>query len=380
MIENEVITKYKKYFDENGCLDFLKLIEIINVNDSLYPLGVGNKDIADMNMLYSQICRKLGIEAPICFPVSTPVDDLLKQMGYDFHSDTFIYAMMASFPKRDNEEEFKIFMGDLIEKRPRTLLTSYLTGRKFFNKEIIKQYKELYDSFDKGTYISPVAFNKMYTINFCNFLKESPINFNEIGKFGTNLIVRLIYNTEKILLPHGRSFFECIFDKGIVPVYDFYNAKRIQDYFTQKAIKDKVTIALLDTAFLNTNRRQDTCIYRLNDNKEVERVIPIFFAEGTKNARNMARKDYDKVDNAYTNDFTSKSSTAEQVIEMYRKFSNVSQDFTLKDRIDLGIKMREVANSDVAGDIRDTIGYQIDKDLNDVVVHHLDKVGEELLK
>lgn len=379
MFENEVISKYREYFDENGYLDYHKVSDIKNIKDRFYPFGAVSKDVADMNMLYSQICRKLGLEAPICFPVSTPVDNFMKEMGC--HTGANTCGLIASFPTRDNETDINMVTGDLPDKYSKYFLMNYLIGRKYFNREVINNYKQLYDGLGKSSYISPVVFNKMYAINFCETLKESSKNFNLAEEIYTSLIRQTIYFCERVLFPFGSSVFDHIFKKNIFPkTCMVHKIKGIEDYFTQKAIKDRVTIALLDTAFLNTNREQDSSIYRLNDNKEVERVIPMFLEKGARNVRYMIRKNYDKVDNVYFNDFTASATTAKQTIEMYKKFSHTSQAFTLNDRVDLGIKMREVANIDVAGDIRDTIGYQIDKKLNDVVVHHLDKVGEELLK
>ncbi len=351
MIKNQMMLEIEDNFS-NGYFKLSgKRVKKAMVDDKkfldYYILFTDNKDMIDTHVLFSQIYAKAGLKVPIYFPAKGKIDGG-GQEDYTF----LIRDTLDGVP--DNKKE----------------CIDYLR----FNKNAIRDIRKIDERSFNGDYILPSLYNKLYTVKFCD--KIESLNESTIETLKMKLLSSAVKSATKKMNP-GSMFDQIFAEDSVTELGRAYNINPVVSYFKKKALVDKIKMNILDVAFLNNYRSEQSYFYKVTKG-EIEEVVPLCVENSPANLRLMAEERFDDVVNLYKNDFDYKRLPALEVLKRYKNNLYVNNNFETRERMKFGTQLRNIANSNVKDDIKREIGYEVNKKIYDVLMRHLDRTGEEL--
>lgn len=154
---------------------------------------------------------------------------------------------------------------------------------------------------------------------------------------------------------------------------DFLNPRHtgavVEKYFTERAMLAQTKMRVYDTASFNNDRHYANFFYKLKDGK-ADDVVAIDFEIGS-----CAFYPEDKLSDVFFNDFENHPMIREEMLEHFR----TNEEFAiLMDKDELAEEIGSISPTKVAQDIKQTIGYEINPDVTDLLERSFDQVAEAL--
>lgn len=154
--------------------------------------------------------------------------------------------------------------------------------------------------------------------------------------------------------------------------------RQIVDYFSERALAQKVKMRVLDCAANNPDRENCNYVYKINEDKVVE-DIAVFDHErsGLEAWRNMRQNQYGAFTRGFCNDFGLKDASKQEVID-HIKQSEICE--SVIDRHALAEEIGSIDVNAVALDVCRTTGYVIDPKYTDFIAKSFNTTANYLDK
>lgn len=343
MKENKIMIENQKNFDRDGFLgfDYIKnyfydkkrgFSGTVETSAGRYIIeGVDMKDLSDSEILFSQIYSKAGFNVPIYFMSRFERGDVQKNflVCNDVSTDSKSYynAFHAPYNISMVVEDEEMQDNTILARDYHQIKTDEL-----INSELLLEFAET----------SPIRFFRRYKI-----LKE------------------IQNNNHSVLSPLDPLFF------------GYFEGEKnpIIDYFSKKAVQKRIKMSILDAATFNSSRLPTSYLYKLDYYKKVEDVLPLNSGNTFINARLAANGRYSELDKKTFNDYNFEEVNPIDVLINVEKNKDVKEYFSNTERKEFGKQLQDIAHSNIAEDVKNSIGYEVDKDFNNVIMKNLNDAG-----
>ena len=343
MKENKIMLENQKNFDRDGFLgfDYIKnyfydkkrgFSGTVETSAGRYIIeGVDMKDLSDSEILFSQIYSKAGFNVPIYFMSRFERGDVQKSflVCNDVSTDSKSYynAFHAPYNISMVVEDEEMQDNTILARDYHQIKTDEL-----INSELLLEFAET----------SPIRFFRRYKI-----LKE------------------IQNNNHSVLSPLDPLFF------------GYFEGEKnpIIDYFSKKAVQKRIKMSILDAATFNSFRLPTSYLYKLDYYKKVEDVLPLNSGNTFINARLAANGRYSELDKKTFNDYNFEEVNPIDVLINVEKNKDVKEYFSNSERKEFGKQLQDIAHSNIAEDVKKSIGYEVDKDFNNVIMKNLNDAG-----
>ena len=343
MKENKIMIENQKNFDRDGFLgfDYIKnyfydkkrgFSGTVETSAGRYIIeGVDMKDLSDSEILFSQIYSKAGFNVPIYFMSRFERGDVQKNflVCNDVSTDSKSYynAFHAPYNISMVVEDEEMQDNTILARDYHQIKTDEL-----INSELLLEFAET----------SPIRFFRRYKI-----LKE------------------IQNNNHSVLSPLDPLFF------------GYFEGEKnpIIDYFSKKAVQKRIKMSILDAATFNSSRLPTSYLYKLDYYKKVEDVLPLSSGNTFINARLAANGRYSELDKKTFNDYNFEEVNPIDVLINVEKNKDVKEYFSNTERKEFGKQLQDIAHSNIAEDVKNSIGYEVDKDFNNVIMKNLNDAG-----
>ncbi len=156
---------------------------------------------------------------------------------------------------------------------------------------------------------------------------------------------------------------------------DFLNSRHsgniVEQYFTDRALIQQSIMRVYDLACYNNDRHYANFFYKLLDGK-ADDIVGIDFEVGS-----CAFFPDDKLTDVFFNDFDTNMMSRNGLLERFKEDENFA---ILIDKPQLAEEIGSINPIDVAQDIKQTIGYQVDPKLPELLSRSFDEVAETLIQ
>ncbi len=343
MKENKIMIENQKNFDRDGFLgyEYIKkyfydkkrsFFGSVETSAGRYIIeGVDMKDLSDSEILFSQIYSKAGFKVPIYF--------------------------MSRFEKGNVEKNFLICDDVATDSK-----SYYNAFHAPYNISMVIEDDEMQDNT-----ILARDYHQIKTDELIN--SELVLDFNEISPLRIITRYRILKeiqnNNHSILSPLDPLF--CGYFEG--------EKNPIIDYFSKKAVQQRIKMSILDAATFNSTRIPTNYLYKLNMYKKVEEVMPLNSGNTFINARLAANGRYSEIDKTTFNDYTFDEINPIDILKNVERNDEVKEYFSDSERKEFGRQLQDIAHSNIAEDVKSSIGYEVDKDFNNAIMKNLDDAG-----
>lgn len=338
METTKLIEENKENFDNEGFLNYKKIEKYfldkqkptwgsVTTKAGKYcfqssPVKIFN----DAEIFFSQYYSKFGIKTPINFMVSD--DDASKKylVGEDLSIDSksMTSRLLANFGISMEVEEHEIKNSTILAKD----FYSFMTN-KYVTPVILEDLSNCNPILD---FFRIKALKKEYKI------VNNPTNISPLEPF----FVDYFEEGENVVLKH----------------------------FTHEAVKKELKMKLLDIATYNNIRLPDSYLYKVNNLLQVEDVIPLDSGNSAVNVDYYNKKQYDKIDNHFLNDFDYDIKPAINILKEYQNNKKIKEYFSDEDRLEFAKELKNVTKIDIAKDVEENTNYKIDTKYQDAIMQN----------